>query len=383
MRVLLISPFSPAARHEHAAADTIVQLAPRLARQVELFVYSPQNERADEGQAMGYTALVPQATHTPSVRDRLGASPAWLRQAWPHAATDEVLDLVGKLRPAVVHAEYLQSAEVVAGCRNTVLTLHDITEHVMAESYRNSSGVERAYRLAELVRTRRFERAAMRQAGVLMTLSEADRAVAARYNQHTMLIRPGIDIGPVAWTAPPAGQPPRLVFAGAMWRRANVLAAQLLAEQVMPLVWPKFPAAELRIVGARPTGEVLALSERDRRVVVTGAVPDLRDEMLASHAVVVPSVVGGGVLMKVVHAMALGCPVVTTPGPARSVDADDSMLFEGATPEELATAITTAIHDPELAAARGRNARQHIDRTFRWDDTVHAYLDAYAIASNR
>jgi len=294
-----------------------------------------------------------------------------------------VLELVGELRPAVVHAEYLQSAEVVAGCRNTVLTLHDITENVMAESYRNSSGVERAYRLAELVRTRRFERAAMRQAGVLMTLSEADRAVAARYNQHTKLIRPGIDIGPVAWTPPPAGRPPRLVFAGAMWRRANVLAAQLLAEQVMPLVWPKFPAAELRIVGARPTGEVLAMAERDRRVVVTGAVPDLRDEMLAAHAVAVPSVVGGGVLMKVVHAMALGCPVVTTPGPARSVDADESMLFEGATPEELAAAVTTAIHDPELAATRGRNARQHIDRTFRWDDTVRAYLDAYAIASNR
>jgi len=103
----------------------------------------------------------------------------------------------------------------------------------------------------------------------------------------------------------------------------------------------------------------------------------------SADAVVVPSVVGGGVLMKVVHAMALGCPVVTTPGPARSVDADDSMLFEGSTPEELAAAITAAVHDPELAAARGRNARQHIDRTFRWDDTVRAYLDAYAIASNR
>jgi glycosyltransferase involved in cell wall biosynthesis len=243
--------------------------------------------------------------------------------------------------------------------------------------------VERAYRLAELVRTRRFERAAMRRAGVLMTLSEADHAVAATFNHHTKLARPGIDIGPLAWMSPPAGQPPRLVFAGAMWRRANVLAAQLLAEQVMPLVWQKFPAAELRIVGARPADEVVAMGERDRRVVVTGAVPDLRDEMLASHAVVVPSVVGGGVLMKVVHAMALGCPVVTTPGPARSVDADDSMLFEGTTPEELADAITAAVHDPELAAARGRNARQHIDRTFRWDDTVRAYLDAYAIASNR
>lgn len=381
MRVLLLSPFAPAGRHEHAAADTIVQLVPRLAAKTELFVYSPEHDA--ESRADGWTPLAPQAPHVSGPLDRLGVNPGWLRQAWPRTATREVLDLVRRLKPDVVHAEYLQSAEVVTSVDNTVLTLHDITENVMAESYRASSGPESAYRLAELLRTRRFERTAMRRAGFLMTLSEADHTVASRFNAHTALVRPGIDIGPVAWTAPPAGTPPRLVFAGAMWRRANVLAARLLADEVMPLVWRTFPEAELRIVGARPTDEVLGLAQADSRVVVTGAVPELRDEMLAAHAVVVPSVLGGGVLMKVVHAMALGCPVVTSPGPADSVDADETMLFTGRTAEELAAGIRLALEDPRVAADRGGRARAHIDRTFRWDDTVHAYLDAYAIASRR
>ena len=87
--------------------------------------------------------------------------------------------------------------------------------------------------------------------------------------------------------------------------------------------------------------------------------------------------------MKVVHAMALGCPVVTSPGPADSVRGDPSMLFTGATGDELAAAIGTALRSPEEATRRGARARAHIRETFRWEDTVEAYLAAYAIAGAR
>ncbi|MFI5916322.1 glycosyltransferase [Dactylosporangium sp. NPDC051541] len=380
-RVLLLSPFAPNASHNHAAADTIVQLVPRLAQRTELFVYAPGGS---EDTGAPYTMLRPSWTPQPGVRDRLGRRPAWLRQAWPHAANEEVDTLVRRLQPDVVHAEYLQGAEALRNRRNSVLGLHDITENVMAQSYRASSGLARPYRLAELVRTRTFERAAIRGAGAVLTLSDADHKVASALNPNTLLARPGVEVGPVAWAPPPpAAAGPRLVFAGAMWRRANVLVAQYLAGEVMPQVWRDFPAAQLRIVGADPTDEVTQLGVADGRIVVTGAVPDLRDEMLQAHAVVVPSIVGGGVLMKVVHAMALGCPVVTSPGPADSVRGDASMLFTGETAEELAAAIGTALHSPEDAAARGARAREHIRRTFRWEDTVEAYLAAYKIAGAR
>lgn len=379
-RVLLLSPFAPNASHNHAAADTIVQLVPRLAQKTELFVYAPGG--ADDTGAP-YAMLRPSWAPRPGIRNRLGVRPAWLRQAWPHVANEEVDALVRRLRPDVVHAEYLQGAEALEHRRNSVLGLHDITENVMAQSFRASSGLARPYRLAELVRTRTFERAAIRRAGAVLTLSDADRAVASALNPNTLLARPGIEVGPVAWSPPSGSDRPRLVFAGAMWRRANALVAQFLAGEVMPQVWRDFPGAQLRVVGADPTEEVTQLGAADDRVVVTGSVPDLREEMLQAHAVVVPSIVGGGVLMKVVHAMALGCPVVTSPGPADSVCGDSSMLFTGATGDELAAAIGTALRSPEEAARRGARARAHIRETFRWEDTVEAYLAAYAIAGAR
>jgi len=383
MRVLLLSPFAPAVAHHHAAADTIAQLTPRLAEKTDLFVYSPQHQAiTGPGRpSVNYTILPSSAAPPRTGWYRLGSAPAWLRQAWPRQATREVTELVRSLRPDVIHAEYLQSAEAIANHRNTVLGLHDITEHVMAESHRAAAGPEKAYRLAELLRTRRFERRAIRSAAAVLTLSDADFAVASRYNPHTLLARPGVDISDPAWTPPVDPSRPRLVFTGAMWRRANALAACFLARDVMPLVWRDLPAAELRIVGAQPTPEVVALAHADARIVVTGAVPDLRGEMRAAHAVVAPSIVGGGLLMKVVHAMALGCPVVTSPGPAGSVRGDTTTLFIGSTAAEIAAAVGTAVRSPDEAARRGRAARAHVSETFQWDNTVGAYVDAYEIAS--
>jgi glycosyltransferase involved in cell wall biosynthesis len=367
MRVLLLTPYAPDATHHHAAADTIVPLAARLAREVELVVYAP-------GRA---------ADH-PRWTDRPGVRPGWLRRAWPRAATIEAAALARRARPDVVHAEYLQSAEVLWHCAgNGVLGLHDITEQVMWASYRASPPAQKPYRLAEALRTRWFERAAIRRAAAVLTLSEPDLAVVSARHRHAFLARPGVELGAQAWTPPPDPARPRLVFTGAMWRRANALAARYLAREVMPLVWREYPQAQLRVVGAEPTPDVRALAAADRRIVVTGTVADPRQELLDAHAVLAPSIVGGGVLMKVVHAMAAGAPVVTMPGPAAAADADTTMLFVGATAGELAAAAGDAVARPAEALARGERARAHVGRAFRWDDTVRTVLAAYAMASRR
>ncbi len=72
VRVLLLTPFAPHVDHDHAAADTLVKLVPRLAARTELFVYSPQVTAAAEHD--GYTLLPGAAPAGPST-DRLGVRP--------------------------------------------------------------------------------------------------------------------------------------------------------------------------------------------------------------------------------------------------------------------------------------------------------------------
>jgi glycosyltransferase involved in cell wall biosynthesis len=89
-------------------------------------------------------------------------------------------------------------------------------------------------------------------------------------------------------------------------------------------VWPRIrlrrPQAKLLIVGAEPSPEVRDLGEIPG-VTVTGSVPDVRPYVRRSAAMVAPLNIARGTQNKILEAMAMGVPVITTPAAAGGVDA--------------------------------------------------------------
>lgn len=387
MRVLLLTPYAPDLSQPHAAADTIARLVPRLAEKTDLFVYSPQHRSATAAASAGernYTLVESTVQAGPGRLDRFGRRPGWLRQAWPLRATREAVELISRLRPDVVHAEYLQSAEALADRRNSVLGLHDITENVMRESYRAAAGgVERAYRLAEAasyqpVRTggdsprrrgpdprRRRLRGRVpvqpergprpsRCRPRLGVLGAADGPPAAAAG-----LRGGdVATGERARGAAPGtgGDADRL--ADPARRRAQDRRGAAATGRARPRR-PGQPVRRHRHRAGPPHGNVgrargCRAVDRRRRGVDEGGARD-----------------GPG----------LPGDHVTRTGGVGPGDATN--LFVASTPEQIAAAVATAVGSPDEAVARGHRARAHIARLFRWDDTVLRYLDAYEIASAR
>ena len=80
---------------------------------------------------------------------------------------------------------------------------------------------------------------------------------------------------------------------------------------VAPRIFDTVPDARVLIVGHDPTEAVRRLAS-ERRVVVTGSVPDMRPYLEQSHVVVVPLRVGHGTRLKILEAFAAGRPVVST-----------------------------------------------------------------------
>ena len=89
-------------------------------------------------------------------------------------------------------------------------------------------------------------------------------------------------------------------------------------------VWPRIrlhrPRAKLLIVGADPSPAVRKLGEIPG-LTVTGSVPDVRPYVRRSAAMVAPLNIARGTQNKILEAMAMGVPVVTTPIAAGGVDA--------------------------------------------------------------
>jgi len=125
-----------------------------------------------------------------------------------------------------------------------------------------------------------------------------------------------IRVNPFGVELPEAADPSReedktLVFVGNFTHPPNVDAALWLGHEIMPSLREHCPGVQLLLVGIHPPEPVRALACAD--IVVTGAVPKIEPYLERAAVVLAPIRTGGGQRMKVLHSMAMGKAVVTTP----------------------------------------------------------------------
>ena len=188
----------------------------------------------------------------------------------------------------------------------------------------------------------------------------------------------GIDC---SWFTPTAGQPDdRLLFVG---RLKEGKGPQYLLEAFGELA-PDYPAYSLQLVGDGPLREELerqasALGVADR-VTFRGEVPN--DELPAlyadSRAFVLPSR-SEGLPRTVLEAMACGRPVVTSDLPQlRPLVEDIGYTFETGSAEGLADTLETVLAaDDDRLDRFGARARQRVETTYSWQDTVEGTVAEY------
>ncbi|MGH9124983.1 MAG: glycosyltransferase [Acidimicrobiales bacterium] len=378
LRVLLATAYSPTASHDHAAADLAHPLVTHLSHHVELFVYAPDQSSLSDREAPGLEFLEGTARGRGLTR-HISARPSWLRREWSPAATAEVLEYLDRLRPDVLHCEYLQASEPILVRRYpSVVGLHDCSTDVQRRLLATTDGPRKCYRWAELMRTKHLEQRVLAAASVVVALSWRDASLFQRYTDRVVVSQPGIALPRCPWTGAPSQRPPTLLFFGAMWRSANIAIAQFLVKEVLPYVWVRRPDITLRIAGSRPAAEVQQLAALDSRVEVSGFIDDLDALVARSSLVLAPNLLGGGIQLKILRSLAVGCPVVTSRDAAEAVGAEDERhLLVGADSVHLAAQVLRLLDDQALAARLGAAGRQLVSQRFDWSQTVATYVQAY------
>ncbi|MFM7216432.1 MAG: glycosyltransferase [Bacteroidota bacterium] len=157
-----------------------------------------------------------------------------------------------------------------------------------------------------------------------------------------------------------------LLFNGNMNYPPNVESVVFVVKEVMPLVWEKRPGTRLLISGANPSPAVKALA--GEKVVVTGWVDDVRDSFNRSRLLIAPMKSSIGLQNKLLEAMAMGLPCITT-------ELSNNAL--GAKPgEEIIVADTAAafaesalrmLNDPAEASRIADKALAMVKRRYDWE----------------
>jgi polysaccharide biosynthesis protein PslH len=165
-------------------------------------------------------------------------------------------------------------------------------------------------------------------------------------------------------------QPGLLLFAGNFTHPPNVDASLWLGREIMPRLRTLCDGARLVVIGKSAPNEVRALAADD--VEVLGEVPSISPYLEAAAVVIAPVRTGGGMRMKVLHALASGKAVVTTHR------GSDGLMLAGPDPplvvRDDAVGIASATAEL-LRDARRRHALGARARTFA---AAHHSPEAYA-----
>ena len=160
-----------------------------------------------------------------------------------------------------------------------------------------------------------------------------------------------------------------LLFTGNMSYPPNVDCAQYLSQEIMPLIWEKKPSAQLRLAGANPHQKVAELATE--KVIVTGWVDDIREEYAGASIFVAPMRMGTGLQNKLLEAMSMELPCVTSALANNALQAQpDQDVLIGNNAKEVAAQILSLIDDEDRHEAIAKSGKEYVTQHFTWEGTV-------------
>jgi len=161
---------------------------------------------------------------------------------------------------------------------------------------------------------------------------------------------------------------PVLVFTGLMSYIQNIKGILWFYNEVYPMIKRIIPATQLYIVGNQPAKEIRELS-KDSSVTVTGWVDDVRTYFNEASVVIVPIVTDdAGFKIKVLEAMSMGKPIVSTSFGAKGINVShdkDIIIADGA--REFADSVIHLLNNEPLRLSMGSNARKMVEKEYSWE----------------
>jgi glycosyltransferase involved in cell wall biosynthesis len=159
-------------------------------------------------------------------------------------------------------------------------------------------------------------------------------------------------------------------------RPQNIRSVRYLAEKVWPVVRLEIPDAELLVAGGG-----LPAKEREPLscilgIRLTGFVENLEEVYKSASVFAAPVLSGGGIIVKILDAMAAGVPVVTTSYGNEGIRAEAGKdVLVADSPEAFARALVLLLKDPGLRNAVAAGGSRHLAERFS-EERLMGTLDA-------
>jgi glycosyltransferase involved in cell wall biosynthesis len=214
-----------------------------------------------------------------------------------------------------------------------------------------------------------FERSMCLRAKKVIAVSEGDAELMRKEFQVKSIaaVPTGVDTEYFARPESPSAMAD-LVFVGSMDWMANIDGMSWFLDEILPRIRKRRPDCSVAIVGRDPAPKFVARAAREKGVIVTGTVPDVRPYLWGSLVSIVPLRIGSGTRLKIFEAMSAGCPVVSTTVGAEGLPVENGRtVLLADTAECFAQGCLTLLEDADRRSRIAANAHEMVRSCYGWE----------------
>jgi glycosyltransferase involved in cell wall biosynthesis len=272
----------------------------------------------------------------------------------------------------LIYVDHLQMFQYVQNPPPCAVLLdeHNVEWQIIRRMTRTGVSIpQRLFAVQEWPKLRRYELDACGKADKVLTVTESDKRMLGENGigvNKLSVIPIGVDteyFQPVSLI--PTSR--RILTFGTMSWPPNADSVIYFADSIYPLVKKRAPDVRFIIAGANPPQRIRNLAAQDPSIEVTGFVEDIRDLAPDTAAFVVPLRAGSGMRVKILDAMAMGLPVVTTSIGCEGIDLQHGKhALVTDKPEDFARAVIRLMDNPDERFALASAGRRLVEDRYSW-----------------
>lgn len=364
----------------------------QLAKNNEIILCALNDKNVDEQKA--FQALQPYCSSINFIKINkfqifIGLIRAFLK-GWPmqcgyfynRKAAKKVDALIAKHQPDMLYGQLVRVAQYIRHKDiPKSIDYQDVFSYGMKRRRDIANFLARPVFNMEYQRLCRYEAAVFDEFDVKTIISEPDRDLIPHPKKDEILIIPnGVDHE--FFKPKQEKKKYDIVFTGNMSYAPNVNAVDYLANEILPLVWKQVPETMMYIAGATPDPKVKRVA--CDRIIVSGWLDDIRDAYAQSRVFIAPMRIGTGLQNKLLEAMSMGLPAITTPLANASLGAKPGEeILVGSNAEELAQHIITLLTNPERAKQIAQAGFDFTNRVYDWGKATERMEEAMKTLLNK
>ncbi|GAB5465978.1 MAG: glycosyltransferase family 4 protein [Candidatus Kapaibacteriales bacterium] len=391
MRILQLSPQFPFPKDNGGKISiaNVTENMHKLGHEVVLICIVkeiPNSKLIEEAQKFANTFFFElDTTNTPlrGVRNAFQRHSVYIDKHYNEKILTEILKIANDFKPDVVHADHSNMAKYAIEVSEKLgiksgLRLHNL-EYVIWERYAKDlkSGIKKRFIERQANKLKSDEKEFLEKVDISFAITDVDkqRAKKLQLSSNVKTITAGVDDSFLDYSKNENGRIQNSLVIGSTFNWIhNINGLDWFVKDIFPSVSKAFDDCTLNLIGKHLPEKYTKIEGINS----IGYVEDYKEEVTKYQVYIAPLLVGGGIRIKILEAMALGLPVIATKVSAEGINAGEKKgLYISDDPEYQSKKIIALLKDKVYRKEASINARKYIQQNHRWETLISKMSKEY------